>query len=251
MIWQSIWSAGPQTCQRFVYHRNSAIAAKPSGDPGLMPAMAHAGSENVETAGPAGATSRLSVGLQRDCQRGDRRVRFRPPISSGQGTQPHLAPAGHCHRSCARSPFVVSSVRIQANATREESMPRLITTGRFTHDYVKGTLAAPEDREPAIRSLVESAGGKFVSLFFTTGASDFLLITEGEGEDPRRRRPGCRRGGNDFRHVHGESLDSGGIQGNCRKGVRYCRCLQGARPRLNLAVRKKNRSARSALHFCP
>ena len=62
-------------------------------------------------------------------------------------------------------------------------MPRLITTGCFTHDYVKATLAAPEDREPAIRSLVEAAGGKFISLYFTTGATDFLLITEGEGED--------------------------------------------------------------------
>ncbi len=62
-------------------------------------------------------------------------------------------------------------------------MPRFITTGCFTQDYIRGTLAAPEDREPAIRSLVEAAGGTFVSLFFTTGASDFHLITEGEGED--------------------------------------------------------------------
>lgn len=62
-------------------------------------------------------------------------------------------------------------------------MPRLITTGRFTQDYVKGIIAAPEDREPAIRSLVEAAGGTFVSLLFTSGASDFLLITEGESED--------------------------------------------------------------------
>ena len=62
-------------------------------------------------------------------------------------------------------------------------MPRLITTGRFTQDYVKGTLAAPEDREPAIRQLVEASGGKLISLYFTTGNSDFLLVTEGEGED--------------------------------------------------------------------
>ncbi len=62
-------------------------------------------------------------------------------------------------------------------------MPRLITTGRFTQDYVKATLAAPVDREPAIRNLVEASGGTFVSLYFTTGNSDFMLITEGEGED--------------------------------------------------------------------
>ena len=57
-------------------------------------------------------------------------------------------------------------------------MIRLITRGRFTHDYAKGLLAAPEDREPAVRKLVESAGGKFVSFYFTTGDSDFLLISE-------------------------------------------------------------------------
>jgi uncharacterized protein with GYD domain len=57
-------------------------------------------------------------------------------------------------------------------------MIRLVTRGRFTQDYAKGLLAAPEDREPAVRKLVEAAGGKFVSFYFTTGDSDFLLISE-------------------------------------------------------------------------
>ena len=56
--------------------------------------------------------------------------------------------------------------------------PFLVTRGRFTKDYAKGLLAAPEDREPAVRKLVEGAGGKFVFFFFKTGDSDFLLITE-------------------------------------------------------------------------
>jgi uncharacterized protein with GYD domain len=57
-------------------------------------------------------------------------------------------------------------------------MIRLVTRGRFTQDYAKGLLAAPEDREPAVRKLVEGAGGKFVSFYFTTGDTDFLLISE-------------------------------------------------------------------------
>ena len=57
-------------------------------------------------------------------------------------------------------------------------MIRLITRGRFTQDYVKGMLAAPEDREPAVRKAVEAAGGKVVNFYVTTGDSDFLLITE-------------------------------------------------------------------------
>jgi uncharacterized protein with GYD domain len=62
-------------------------------------------------------------------------------------------------------------------------MPRLITRGRFTQEYVKRMIAAPEDREPAIRKLVEAAGGKLLNLYFTTGDADFELITEGESED--------------------------------------------------------------------
>jgi uncharacterized protein with GYD domain len=57
-------------------------------------------------------------------------------------------------------------------------MIRLVTRGRLTHDYAKGLLAAPEDREPAVRKLIEAAGGKLISFYFTTGDSDFLLITE-------------------------------------------------------------------------
>jgi uncharacterized protein with GYD domain len=57
-------------------------------------------------------------------------------------------------------------------------MIRLVTRGRLTENYAKGLLAAPEDREPAVRKLIEAAGGKFINFYFTTGDSDFLLISE-------------------------------------------------------------------------
>ena len=63
-------------------------------------------------------------------------------------------------------------------------MIRLVTRGRFTHDYVKGLQDAPEDREAAVRKVVDAAGGKVISFYVTTGASDFLLISEAnEAED--------------------------------------------------------------------
>ena len=59
-------------------------------------------------------------------------------------------------------------------------MIRLVTRGRFTQNYAKGLVAAPEDREPAVRKLIEGAGGKLVNFYFTTGNTDFLLVTEAD-----------------------------------------------------------------------
>src|SRR6476646_1024107 len=56
-------------------------------------------------------------------------------------------------------------------------MVRLITRGRFTHDYAKGLVAAPEDREPAVKKLIEGAGAKLINFYFSTGDSDFMLVT--------------------------------------------------------------------------
>ena len=76
-------------------------------------------------------------------------------------------------------------------------MIRLVTRGRFTRDYAKGLVSAPEDREPIVRKLVEGAGGKLVNFYFTTGDADFLLITEtNEAEVSYCRvsgNSGCRR----------------------------------------------------------
>jgi uncharacterized protein with GYD domain len=57
-------------------------------------------------------------------------------------------------------------------------MIRLVTRGRFTQDYVKGMMAAPEDREAPVRKVIEAAGGKVISFYVTTGNTDFLLISE-------------------------------------------------------------------------
>ena len=59
-------------------------------------------------------------------------------------------------------------------------MVRLITHGRFTHDYAKGLVAAPEDREPAVKKFSMGAGAKLINFYFTTGDSDFLCVTEGD-----------------------------------------------------------------------
>jgi uncharacterized protein with GYD domain len=57
-------------------------------------------------------------------------------------------------------------------------MPLFITQGRFTRAYIKGGLAKPEDRHAAIARLCEQAGGKLVSLYFTLGQYDFILVSE-------------------------------------------------------------------------
>jgi uncharacterized protein with GYD domain len=57
-------------------------------------------------------------------------------------------------------------------------MIRMITRGRLTQSYIKGLVAAPEDREAVVRALIEGAGGKLLNFYFTTGDSDFILITE-------------------------------------------------------------------------
>jgi uncharacterized protein with GYD domain len=57
-------------------------------------------------------------------------------------------------------------------------MALFITQGRFTHEYIKGGLAKPEDRHAAISSLCEQAGGKLVSLYITLGQYDFMVVSE-------------------------------------------------------------------------
>ena len=57
-------------------------------------------------------------------------------------------------------------------------MIRLVTRGRLTQKYARDLLAAPEDREPAVRKLIENVGGKIINFYFTTGDKDFLLISE-------------------------------------------------------------------------
>src|SRR5437763_16843711 len=57
-------------------------------------------------------------------------------------------------------------------------MAIFITQGRFTREYIKGGLAKPEDRQGAISQLCEQAGGKLISLYFTLGQHDFMVIAD-------------------------------------------------------------------------
>jgi uncharacterized protein with GYD domain len=57
-------------------------------------------------------------------------------------------------------------------------MPVFVTQGRFTREYIRGGLAKPEDRHDVVARLCEQAGGKLISLYFTLGQYDFLVISE-------------------------------------------------------------------------
>ena len=57
-------------------------------------------------------------------------------------------------------------------------MAMFITQGRFTREYLTGGLAKPEDRQAAIARLCEQAGGKLITLYFTLGQYDFMVISD-------------------------------------------------------------------------
>src|SRR5262249_37610047 len=60
----------------------------------------------------------------------------------------------------------------------EVPMALFITQGRFTREYVRGGVSNPEDREAVISRLCELAGGRLVSLYFTLGQYDFMVVSE-------------------------------------------------------------------------
>jgi uncharacterized protein with GYD domain len=69
--------------------------------------------------------------------------------------------------------------KLRDSTTRgEAAMAIFILQGRFTGQYLKGGLAAPEDRTAAMSRLCEQAGGKLISLYYTLGQYDFALISE-------------------------------------------------------------------------
>jgi len=57
-------------------------------------------------------------------------------------------------------------------------MPIYVTRGRYSAEAIRNLVANPEDRLPAVRNLVEAAGGKLLSFYVTLGHYDFLIITE-------------------------------------------------------------------------
>jgi uncharacterized protein with GYD domain len=57
-------------------------------------------------------------------------------------------------------------------------MPIFGTQGRFTREYIRSGLAKPEDRHAAISKICEQAGGRLLSLHFTLGHYDFLVLSD-------------------------------------------------------------------------
>ena len=55
-----------------------------------------------------------------------------------------------------------------------------ITQGNYTERALKGLVANPEDRENAVRDLMESVGAKLLQIYMTTGEYDFLVIAESD-----------------------------------------------------------------------
>lgn len=59
-------------------------------------------------------------------------------------------------------------------------MPISITKGKFTAETARDMISNPQDRAIMIRKFVEAAGGKLLHYYFTTGDTDFMVISEGE-----------------------------------------------------------------------
>src|SRR6516225_1219686 len=72
---------------------------------------------------------------------------------------------------------------------REVSMIRLVTRGRLTHDYLKGLLGAPEDRETAVRKVVEAVkSSAFTSRLAKRTSCSFRRLTRLNRLSPRSWR---------------------------------------------------------------
>ncbi len=59
-------------------------------------------------------------------------------------------------------------------------MIRLVVRAQLTRDYVQAFIKSPEDREKAVRKLIEATGAKLIAFYFTTGDSDVLILVESE-----------------------------------------------------------------------
>ena len=57
-------------------------------------------------------------------------------------------------------------------------MPTFITRGRYSAEAIKKLVANPENREQAVRSLVESSGGTLKGYYVTLGQYDWMTIVE-------------------------------------------------------------------------
>src|SRR6478672_8537941 len=113
-------------------------------------------------------------------------------------------------------------------------MIRLVTRGRLTQNYAKGLLAAPEDREPAVKKLIEGAGAKLINFYFTTGDSDFMLVTEADDAESVIAAMLAAAAAGTIRHIHCESLDRRGVQSSRGEGIQSSEGVQSPRQALML-----------------
>jgi hypothetical protein len=81
-------------------------------------------------------------------------------------------------------------------------------------------LAAPEDREPAVRKVIEAAGGKVISFYFTTGETDFLLISEADESEAIIAAPMAAALGTVFPYQHRKGLDRCRRQSNRERAAK-------------------------------
>lgn len=58
-----------------------------------------------------------------------------------------------------------------------------VTQASYSQSGIRGLVRKPEDRLAVIENLVQSAGGKVIALYMTTGDSDILLVTEFENDE--------------------------------------------------------------------
>jgi uncharacterized protein with GYD domain len=57
-------------------------------------------------------------------------------------------------------------------------MPFYLFQGRYTTEAIKAMVNNPQDREAAVRPLIEAVGGKLHNLFFCFGAEDIVALIE-------------------------------------------------------------------------
>jgi uncharacterized protein with GYD domain len=62
---------------------------------------------------------------------------------------------------------------------QEDNMPHFLCQATYTAAALKAQLDNPVNREDAVRKLIEAAGGKLHSMFYSYGEHDAVILSEG------------------------------------------------------------------------
>ena len=62
-------------------------------------------------------------------------------------------------------------------------MPYYLFEACYTPEAIKALVAHPQDRETAVRPMIESAGGKLHHLFFCFGKTDVVALIEAPDDE--------------------------------------------------------------------